>query len=76
MLSTERARVTLEGSVEDSRKKLFSGRSRPGDEYDEPRSEISAFLEVLPPDILGAGGVQRPEQYSDAHRLIFHAAGL
>jgi len=33
-----------ERTVENIRRRLFSDRLRPADEYDEPRSEISAFL--------------------------------
>lgn len=47
-LLAERARLELtswtERTVEAMRRRLFSGRLRPADDYDEPRSEISAFL--------------------------------
>jgi ATP-binding cassette subfamily C protein len=47
-LLAERARLELTGwterTVEAMRRRLFSGRLRPAADYDEPRSEISAFL--------------------------------
>ncbi len=47
-LLIERVRLGLtswaEQSIETIRRRLFSNRLRPADDYDEPRSEISAFL--------------------------------
>ena len=47
-LLAERARLELTGwterTVEAMRRRLFSDQLRPADDYDEPRSEISAFL--------------------------------
>src|SRR5262245_50089247 len=43
-----RARLELTGraeqTVEALRKRVFSGRLEPADDYDEPRSDIAAFL--------------------------------
>lgn len=44
MFPAGRARVALEGIAEGARKKVFSGRSRAGDEYVTSKSEISGFL--------------------------------
>jgi PrtD family type I secretion system ABC transporter len=47
-LLAERARLELTGwterTIEAMRRRLFSGRLQPADDYDEPRSEISTFL--------------------------------
>ena len=44
MFPAGQAHATLEGVVEGARKKIFSGRSRPGDEYVTSKSEIAGFL--------------------------------
>jgi ATP-binding cassette subfamily C protein len=44
MLPTGQEHVTLERVVEGARKRLFSGNSQSGSEYDRPKNEIAGFL--------------------------------